>query len=258
MPEVCILGCGPSGLLAALAVEQAGIIPHIISPKKKSVIRGAQYLHKAIPDLTSPDPDGHVKFLKLGSEQVYAHKIYGNALANTSWSQFQHGEVRPLWYLRETYDWLWDHFEGAIEDYEVTPDEIDGDLLVQFEYVLSTAPLKAICRNKDEHEFLAARVWIDRDDTRYEADKESNVIIYNGERNCRWYRHSIIRDNSSYEYGHHVMGAVQGIKPLMTTCDCHPGMHRLGRFGLWSKAQLVHHAYDDAKRIMTEGKLGAV
>ena len=58
--NVAVLGCGPAGLIAAWAAEQAGADVQIYSKKVQSIIPGSQYLHGPIPGVSSPYAEGVV------------------------------------------------------------------------------------------------------------------------------------------------------------------------------------------------------
>jgi hypothetical protein len=110
---VGIFGCGPAGLFAAQAVQDMGHQPVIISKKIKSKIYGAQFLHKPIPGLVNPKPQGYIKTYRLGTAAGYAERVYGNGTELTSWDRVPVDPVKA-WDLREAYDRAWEKFEGQI------------------------------------------------------------------------------------------------------------------------------------------------
>src|SRR5215470_19138644 len=98
--KVAVLGCGPAGLMAAYACTVEGLTPHIYSKPNKSIIIGAQYLHLPIPNITLPEPEVEIKYVKVGTPEGYARKVYGNEAAPTSWDRFSEG-LHKGWGLRE-------------------------------------------------------------------------------------------------------------------------------------------------------------
>src|SRR4051812_48361120 len=117
---VCILGCGPAGLLSAYAAERHGHEVVIMSRKLKSMIPGAVFLHEPIPGLTAPTPDDVVTFTKQGNKAGYAKKVYGSPDDNCSWDLSPEGE-RPAWSMFSLYDQLWERFQNRIVDMMIRP-----------------------------------------------------------------------------------------------------------------------------------------
>lgn len=240
--DVAILGCGPAGLLTAWAVEQAGFCPVIFSIPEKSKMPGAQFLHKPIPGLTDPAPDLRINFVKLGSREGYAQKVYGRRDAPTSWDAFPEGP-RAAWALAPVYDRLWDRYRGEVVEGEILARTLDG-IESRFQRAFSTIPVQVLCEHSLAHQFRWADVWIRSAPARRMGH---DFIEYNGNPGIGHYRASRINGELSQEFGHRVGGAHPGRKPLDTNCDCRPFFHRLGRFGKWSKGVLVHHAYEEAR-----------
>src|SRR5678809_864059 len=54
--RVLILGCGPSGLIAAHAAYNRGADFIVVSKARKSFMNGAQYLHAPIPGVSIKEP----------------------------------------------------------------------------------------------------------------------------------------------------------------------------------------------------------
>lgn len=244
MTRVAILGCGPAGLLAALATQQAGYDPHIFSIKQKSLMPGAIFLHERIPGLMPTLPDTQIMFSKVGTKQGYARKVYGDENAPCSWDDFPEGLV-PAWNLARVYDDLWDMFSEDIVDEKLDGNAVKyGTELTGWEgwdLVMSTVPLPSICLK--EHDFQSVDIWVR---SQVVQDTDTPIIKYNGSPMDGWYRYSDMFGNVAWEFGHKVGFAEQGKKPLGNNCDCHPGIVRLGRFGKWEKGVLLHHAYQEA------------
>lgn len=259
--SLAILGCGPAGLLAAHAAVRQGCRPTIFSVKKKSPHGGAQYLHKPIPGLTDMDPDMILRYVKVGTAEGYASKVYGDPTVPVSWDRFQEGQV-PAWDMGKVYDQLWDEYENLIVDRHLDPAAAE-QIMAGFGQVMNTIPLHALCRFETGHTFHKQDILLS--DTA--QVKMKNVIVYNGQPTERWYRTSCIGDTEWTEYAVHgeaeyggltsLAGshAELGYKPTHTDCDCHPGMHRLGRFGKWQRTVLSHEAYDEAVDIVRQSGL---
>ena len=252
--RVCILGCGPAGLLASYAIAQYGGKVSIVSRKVKSKIPGAVFLHEQIPFLTTL-PDGKVMFIKHGTKEGYAGKVYGNQDADCSWDLFPEGE-RPAWSMFSLYDRLWEWYEDRIDDHVVTHDDIEP-LTQMYDLVISTIPASNLCRNP-KHEFKSQEIYVLNKsvDTSIE-----NVIIYNGNPKDAWYRTSNLFGSEATESAHKFtdsfifkLGASmsRGYKPISTDCNCNPRIRRIGRYGRWEKGILVHHAYKQTVQLMEE------
>lgn len=247
MSNVAILGCGPSGLFAAHAV--AGLLGHdvtIFSIRQKSVMPGAMYLHDPIPDLTPAEPEAMVRYIKVGSKEGYAEKVYGSPDAPCSWDGFPEGEL-PAWSMARAYEELWRRYEHRIIDQPINGGTADR-LLRMHELVISTIPAPALCNG--DHEFRSVEVHIEP--TWPFTTKHDNTVVYNGIPKSRWYRASRLFGHEATESMAPVQGSQPGRKPLDTDCDCRPGIHRAGRFGRWKKGVLVHHAFKDAYELATK------
>lgn len=245
--KVIVLGCGPSGLLAAHAAVQSGREVVILSAKEMSKIGGAQYIHKPIPGITLPDPDGEAVYIYKGTKAGYAEKVYNDPKAPVSWGKYR--GVLGIWNMRSLYGDLWDYYHHLIQHRvllarDVLHLDVDSSTMV-----LSTIPLTSMCSQTDEHAFYGQRVWIEYEQFR----PETNYIIYNGAGDDLWYRRSHLFSWRSVEYpdspavreflsGRKVK-AVLVNKPLSSTCTCLPKVVRLGRYGKWIKEALAHDAY---------------
>jgi hypothetical protein len=236
-----VLGCGPSGLLAAKAVEDLGHEPIIYAIKRKSDMPGAIYIHESLPGLTGVAPDAYVTFHKLGTREGYARKVYGHEDADCSWDDFPEG-IKPAWDMRSTYDMLWLRYESRVFNKFVTADTV-GQLLLRH-VVVNTIPAPMICQG--DHYFEQKDIWVRHDFTMQSPGVLDPCIVYNGDPVYGWYRASSLFGHQAMEFGHRVSKAAYGFKPISTNCDCHSGngtLVRAGRFGAWKKGVLVHHVY---------------
>lgn len=261
--SLAILGCGPAGLLAAHAAVRQGCRPTIFSVKKKSPHGGAQYLHKPIPGMTDHDPDMILRYVKVGTAEGYAAKVYGDPTVPVSWDRFQEGQV-PAWDMGKVYDQLWDEYENFIIDRHLDPMQAE-QIMAGFGVVINTVPLHALCTFGSGHEFRKQDILL----SETAQVKMENVIVYNGQPSEAWYRTSNIGGTEWTEYAVHNRGDAEyapltavagmhaelGYKPTGTDCNCHEGMHRLGRFGKWERTVLSHEAYDEAVEIVRHSGL---
>lgn len=240
--RVCILGCGPAGLLAAHACAGLGVEPVIVSRKVKSVIGGAQYLHIPVPGITRGEPEGHVDFVKAGKANVYARKVYGDGTVSTSWDDYASG-FHGIWSIREAYDRMWELYQSQIKDDAVGAEELEEIMHHGgYDLVVSSINAQALCYDPS-HDFTHQKVEIVQ-----ESYAPNMTIIMDGTEQHEWYRSSRIFDVPGTEYSEGMSGSntAQVVKkPLANTCDCWEELLKVGRYGKWQKKVLAHEAYTD-------------
>jgi hypothetical protein len=255
--KVAILGCGPSGLIAAHAAVTAGHDVIILSRRVRSETFGAMYLHEPIPDISASTPDMMIEVSKTGTKWGYAENVYGDREAPVSWDRFEPGST-PGWDLRVAYLSLWRRYSSLIEDTTLTPESV-ADL--KYDRIFNTVPANMICLNW-AHLFTSTKIVVFHGPT---ASTE-NVMWYNGSEfpgAPTWYRYSRINRYTSWEYSERRapkqvptdmlidgLRVTAGIKPISTDCDCHPHVIRLGRFGKWNKNVFTHHAYMEVRNAL--------
>jgi hypothetical protein len=258
--RVAVLGCGPAGLLAAHAVALAGHEPMIISEKAEpSKIPGAVYLHKPVPELTTHEPDAMIRFVKLGSREGYAFKVYGSRFSACSWDKFDEGEY-PAWSLQNVYKQLWTRYHDRIAERRITGAEDVRTLSEAFPLVISSIPAMTLCEN-DAHQFQSKKVWHQDEAHRCVENYDDPVIVYDGRigAGCDHYRTSMIFGEGATEYGElpkrqpRPNTVRSGLKPLSNNCDCLPDVLRVGRFGCWHRGVLSHHAFEKVWERMFDG-----
>lgn len=250
--NIAILGCGPSGLLAAYAAEREGHSVAIYSIAKKSPMPGAVHLHDQIPGLTDAAPEYQITYEKIGNAEGYAQKVYGRPDAPCSFKQFPEGQ-RDSWSMRALYDKLWDKYGFAVHDKAVDYDLAES-LAREFDLVISSIPAKILCGNP-YHSFPAAKVWFS-DEFPVGFNLPDGHVLFNGHPAWEWYRASNINGHQAMESPTPFPGSYSGFKPIQTDCDCLPQVARVGRFGRWQKGILVHHAFQQANEIINN-KAGA-
>lgn len=260
MGRVLVLGCGPAGLLAAHAGRLAGHEVSVISKKVKSRLGGAQYLHHEIPELTTEEPQGWLTVHAVGTREGYAAKVYGDPEAEVSWDLFVGKMDLPVWDIVDLYNVLWEEWESRVVDSSIGPGLMNEGFVLggwaTFDFIVSTIPVPAICVNKvhtyTDQRVAVAPIWQGGDLVR---DEMNHSIIYNGVKHLAWYRSSHIFGRAMTEWS---MAGVTDpeamftqddkklvIKPLATDCDCWPQIIRAGRYGKWSKGDLVTDAFDE-------------
>jgi hypothetical protein len=247
---VAVLGCGPAGLFAAKAIELCGGFPVLVSKKQKSQIYGAQYLHAAIPEFSEPVPS-RIEGIKIGLGEHYARRVYGDSSMKTSWDRLKASS--PCWSLSDAYDRAWDHYEGGIVDSELDASDV-GEFSAGFPLVISTVPRWSTCYGGHNFESIDIVVEPIVIDVPFSSE---NFVAYNGMRHGDWYRTSRIFGYESTEYiktqnTEPSADAKYGIKIVGNNCDCHPNVVFAGRFGLWQRGVLTHHAFSRAVEAYTE------
>lgn len=269
--RVLILGCGPSGLLAAHAVERLGGEPVIMSVKRKSPLLGAQYLHVEIPDLTG-EPDGVVRTVWEGTREGYAAKVYGSTGYATSWRLAT--PEREVWSLRRIYDILWDRYQDGVIDAEISRTDL-AEAERAYPLVISTIPATRLCAPEwrrpmegIDHRFHHQVMYVGD----FSPSKEQgNVVVYDGRPEVPYYRTSRVFGCEQTEFSaasmdfkaeyadipiladtQHGYELRKGIKVVATDCDCFPRIKRAGRYGTWRKGYLTHHAFRDATNYYRE------
>ena len=254
-PLIAILGCGPSGLLAAHACAMKDVPFVIFSRKVKSQLGGAQYSHIPIPGIHDPDSSGvMLKYRLVGNADTYRHKVYGdNPVPFVSMERVRDGDEVHAWNLQKMYDDLWDWYQGNIIQTDINWNFADRIQPVKsvFDLAFSSIPLPAICgATKDpavNHWFKQQTIRIYNSDI---SDLPDNTIMYDGTEEHSFYRQSKIFGVGSTEWSSHAalppLPDLKTVnKPLGTNCDCHDHLMRIGRFGTWQKGVLTFHAYND-------------
>lgn len=247
MKRVVVLGCGPAGLLAAHAASLELADVTIFSVKQPSFISGAQFLHKHIPGITGT-PDGNVLFIKYGSREGYAKKVYGDPKTPVSWDLWENATARPAWSMRMAYNFLWAMYRHGIKHYEIrSPEDVRKLEALDADLYVSSIPAYMLC-NSNEHFFEAVPMWIA---TSPNLDVPLNTIVYNGDPSVEWNRASNLFGHKSVEYScdPEINGGrvIEGRKPTGHNCDCAARWIRVGRFGSWKRGVLVHHAFEEVR-----------
>jgi hypothetical protein len=271
--KVAILGCGPAGLLAAHAASLCGHSAVIFSKKQKSPMEGAQYMHVEIPDIHTPPP-ATIEYMLMGSINTYRQKVYGSGDPDITVSPEQYLGSHKCWDLRATYARLWERWERRVVNMRITQETL-AKLTDSYELVISTIPANVLCIDPREHKFNYVPVWIDNTwsgptpaEAPYGHGIRGNYVFCNGLAvddddidHTGWYRTSHIYGHMNTEWAQEkYVPAGRSVppahvwrvrKPIDTDCDCWRGIIKVGRYGLWQKGVLTHHAYQHVFEILS-------
>lgn len=250
MKTVAILGCGPAGIFAAWAAERAGFEPVIYSKKRKSEMFGAQYLHQPIPDISGMSFD--VEYQLRGTSAGYREKVYGNGQGLIVSTDELVG-IHQAWDIRQAYSKLFDAYLDNIVDINFgSPQDVHGLVLnTEHSHYISTIPASMLCVTP-AHSFHSQKVWAIGDAPERgiwsPIKQELNTVVCNGEKDVSWYRSANILGFHTAEWPEAKKPPIEGLsavlKPIATDCDCLSMiMHRVGRYGKWTKGVLSHEAF---------------
>lgn len=292
--KIAILGCGPTGLLAAHACYLEGHEFDIFSKKRKSELFGSQYLHNPIPGLQVHPVSGvPVKYVTLGTPEEYRRKVHGKWWdGHVGANEFEPDHT--AWDIRQAYDMLWNLYWRKIQDYEIPvyPQEwsspkgsyppyvvflrVSAELkLEEYDLVISTVP-RDIWKIPGE-EFIFSEGWalgdapergIFVEDMIPEVKEEwgyigDNQIICDGTAETSWTRLSRVYGYTTIEWPHHVPRphplASRVRKPLHYTPVSQTAnpTHRwlhVGRYGQFEKGVVVTDAFDQVVKKLKEMK----
>lgn len=254
--KTLVLGCGPSGLLAAHAAAQLGSDVLVFSKPRKSDLFGCQYLHAPIPGLT-PVEGTLVDYLLKGTDESYRAKVYGPNYR---------GSVSPedlvgkhfAWDIRSAYDTLWEMYGSYVQPIDFGELNLLDQVVDKFEpdLILSSIPAPLLCKMPEAHAFHSEDVWALGDaperGQKVPYSIPENTVICDGTRDRAWYRASKVFGYGTLEWPYDRKPPIPGValvqKPLANTCDCRSEIVRLGRYGKWEKGVLSHEAYFETRR----------
>lgn len=261
--KVAVLGCGPSGLVAAHAALSAGADVTVYSRKRRSHIFGAQYLHAPIPGISHDFPIT-IEYKLRGEVSEYRRKVYGMHGLETEVSPETMKPFHEAWDLRRAYGILYLSWESEIVDTILRPGVIRS-IIIDHDLTISTIPANVLCGDMS-HYFHSTEVWAVGDAPELGARVPAvytvpeGQVVCTGLREDNWYRSSNIFGHCTTEWPSREAALRDGIvarggfvegalvpKPIGTTCDCwteYPGFMRAGRYGMWKKGVLVHNVYD--------------
>lgn len=251
---VFVLGSGPAGLLCAQAAADSGkrvrVFSNSIDP---SVIGGAQYIHSFLPGLARHDDARPVQYIRKGTPEGYAAKIYGPKIKPEETSWFKFGDNEMAWPMQLIYEKLWDSWGLMVQMMNIDIDEV-RDLKVRAvkeeALIFSTIPRPVITPWANQYKWLKEEIIIKHD----VAYCEPYQIIYNGDPNDEWYRTSDLFGHMSTEYPGNVDVEGQRItKPLSTDAPFPADIVPMGRYGCWVKGILADSAYWATRELLRVG-----
>lgn len=268
--RVAILGCGPTGLIAAHASISRGVTPTIFSKKRKSELYGSQYLHEPIPGIDHGEEEW-VKYINIGTPEEYRRKTHGKywdgIIAPTDF-ETEH----PAWDIRRAYHVLWRKYADLVVDYSIPTrfmdTEVDFDQrhpvwsmvddidIHHFDLVISTVPRKIWAVPNEE--FVYSTGWALGDAPErgvfVQDPIDDMTIICNGNGSASWNRLSHVFGYKTLEWPADVDGTIPWdasrlIKPLeyKQSAFFNPANHdswlHVGRYGEWKKGVVVSDAW---------------
>jgi hypothetical protein len=258
--KALILGCGPAGLFAAHAFEQAGWSITIVSKFSKGRPSGCQYLHQPIPGLTEERTE--VDYVLHGDATEYAKKVYGDPLLAGCVSAVTLQGRHPAWNLRRAYDCAWGRLHRFVRHADLPNQDAVANLIaiMKPDITVSSIPAPLLCGCG--HTFNSKKVWVAGDDPTsgrlIPFAAMPDTVVCNGDPNVGWYRKANVFGHTTIEWpigNKPPVSYVSAIeKPVSNNCNCLPGVIRVGRYGRWQKGALAHEAYRDVMEAIGGGK----
>lgn len=262
MTSIAILGAGPIGMITAWAAERNGHEPIIFAASREpSPVNIDSFLQQPIPGIhdESANPDTVVSYRSVGEADGYALKCYGRENAPVSWNQVVWGK-QPAWWLSDVYLDLYRRYSD-----QIFLENIDGlkasDISNYYPMTMSTLSARVTCWDLN-HSFTHVRTQIIRGQVPADSP-HANEIVYSGNEKDDWYRRTKLRGWYTKEFAGDAMAThgdgealLDGIKVISTTCDCNPGVRRVGRWAQYTRGILNHHAFVQATAFLATEGLG--
>lgn len=259
--KIAVLGCGPSGLMAAHAIARNGHIPKIYSKKIPTQVTKNMYLQRFLPGLDMMLGRDEIMYDRRGYKEGYASKVYGSRTAKCSWDDLSFG-IKPMWSLGPVYAELWMLYEDHITDVKLEEEDV-VEVCQRHPIVFSTLPAPSLCTNG--HKFEEVKISIAEFKTIH-VDKR-NRMVYSGRSQDKWHRFSLINGITAFEYtiseeelrarSPIALNIKKGVKPVGNNCDCWPELTRVGRWAQWCRGILNHHPYEQVTGILASHGLAA-
>lgn len=250
MTNVCILGTGIAGLLAAKAAEETGAEVTLYDQNPGNSGRtGLHYLH---------DPCG----LDLSPINVYNIILYDETKNTKPHMQYARKLKIPkenslmdlqrkveAYSMQEAYRAIWDRFQDRAEERVIEPRDLKK-LIVENDWVISSIPLNCIvstvaCMFLEYKAFRGQPKGLGIGS----IDKSYNIVVYNTDENYDWYRYSRIEGVEWTE------GLTKGeftvIKPINVNFKVpYKNLILTGRWGRWQRGVLAHESYYQVKKAL--------
>lgn len=261
--RIAILGCGPSGLMAAHAARLNGCQFSIFSKKRKSYLFGSQYLHEPIPGISDEEAFAEVLYQTNGSPVEYRRKVHGDAWDGVvSPEDFE--EHHLAWNIRDAYEKLWQMYGQCVDDFDIRPmagltvfEHTSMELnLSEFDLIVSTVPRMLWQTPGDQ--FISSKGWALGDAPEHGVfvpyrTPRDNMIICDGTKDQAYSRLSRVFGYTTVEWPHHVKPPLPGVSEVVKPLRFIAGpsenptqdwLH-VGRYGKWQKGILVTDAFTD-------------
>ena len=259
--KVAVLGCGPTGLLAAHACALKGVDFDIYSKRRKSELFGSQYLHNPIPLVCQPADGVDVLYITRGSPRDYRHKVHG---------KYWDGHIAPedfeanhqAWDIRAAYNNLWQRYWDRIAHCDFEDGIFIEENLGLYDLVISTVPRQIWAHPGDE--FVFSEGWalgdapekgIFVEDVLGKSEKPvpDNTIICDGTESVSWTRLSKVFGYLSLEWPAHVDRPHAQATRIRKPLHFKPGPDTelpnnwmfVGRYGQFEKGVVVTDAFDE-------------
>lgn len=252
---IIILGCGISGLLAALACEDAKKDFVILTDSNlKPKAKGFQYLHyncgldlkrynlkeQIIPYYDNKD------FRKL----IYSSKVYGNLDTPNSMDKILKQSANKVIYnMDEAIDLLWQKFQSKISVEYINGLQGIEMLAKRNDKVISTIPINHLVEGAQYVEG-----WLLIASTNQDT---GNYVVYDLGIGNPVYRYGVLFNNLFFESRENL--PITGMELIaikkVVTLDKLPEIENVifaGRYGRWDKSILSHDVYYNVKAILNE------
>ena len=246
MTNVCILGTGIAGLLAAKAAEETGAEVTLYDQNPEAVEPGSitcttragwtfpdQCLQHIAFDGTKNTTPCNTPKLKIPKE---------NSLMDLQ-------RKVEAYSMQEAYRALWDRFQDRAEERVIEPRDLKK-LIVENDWVISSIPLNCIvstvaCMFLEYKAFRGQPKGLGIGS----IDKSYNIVVYNTDENYDWYRYSRIEGVEWTE------GLTKGeftvIKPINVNFKVpYKNLILTGRWGRWQRGVLAHESYYQVKKAL--------
>lgn len=266
MQKALILGCGPTGLLAAHACALNNWDFQVVSKKRKSFLFGSQYLHEPIPGVTDYDDCVRIWYHTKGSPEQYRIKCHGDAwdgeIAKEDFEEEHFG-----WNIRAMYDKLWMKYGRDVADYEISGDMAQVHAIAKVEradLIISSLPRPLWSRHYSPpgEKFIYSEGWAAGDAPEngtfvpFTTDND-NEIICDGTDDVAWTRLSRVFGYTSCEWPVRSKPPIPGVSKIQRPLRYEPGlghipangMMHIGRYGTWQKGVLTTDAFKDVFKV---------
>lgn len=253
--KVTIIGAGMTGLLAAKACIDCGIMPQVISATKPHPGHGVRYLHDACGLPINPI-EIETAFVGYGSQfmrwdnadqramaQLYAMKTGASQTNNSI-----HRSVKTV----EAYNWMeaW----GLLQGLRITEDNVEPRDMRMLsrgnDLVINTAPLNKVYPHA-KSQCLSREMYISdispHPNSPSWAKSPDNIIVYNVNSDDDWTRYSRVDGVEQTEYlkpveCSHTVVKVDGKAKFY---NHQQNVLLIGRYGKWDSTYMAHMAYYD-------------